>query len=227
MSEKSHYPGLSITVPVDGLIKITKAAEAALANKQPEILELMGDYLLEKIRDDYQTKARGGTGEDGVTWPGLLPDSLRKRKRSRGIGSGAAARGVASKGSGSSTRDISKARSPTGRRSAARRSRGKTRTSKDTGRKRISPAAGNYEIGIDTGAQLNSLKSKKGGDAGASVVIVDGSVTVQAAMSYSKYFSKTRPIVPEQMPEKWVKGLEEKLEMLGAKALTSEIEKCD
>lgn len=195
--------GLSITIPTEGLIKATKAAEAALANKQQELLELMGDYLLDKVREDYQTKSKGGTGEDGVTWDGLLASSLRSRKGSQRRSSGAKER------------------------QDARRKKARGTSSKEASRKRISPSAGNYQIGVDTGAQFNTLKSKKGGDAGPSVVIGEESVTVQAAMSYSKYFAKLRPIVPDKVPEKWVKELEGKVEMLGEEALDSEFKKLD
>jgi hypothetical protein len=41
----------------------------------------MGSVLLSKIQQDFTVKAQGGTGEDGITWPDLKPETKAYGRR--------------------------------------------------------------------------------------------------------------------------------------------------
>lgn len=101
----------------------------------------------------------------------------------------------------------------------------KTGTIRESLRKRISPSQGAYEIGRDTGMQVNTLQPAKRGSAGASMEFEPGAVTVGAAMDYSEYFDKARPIIPEHIPEAWQAEFDELLEDFGGKVLETEFDK--
>ena len=44
----------------------------------------LGNVLLSQIYQDFVTKSRGGTGRDGVKWAPLKPETIARRKRSKG-----------------------------------------------------------------------------------------------------------------------------------------------
>ena len=80
-------------------------------------------------------------------------------------------------------------------------------------------------ISAATGKQINTLQPGRSGDAGPSMVFEPSAVTVGAAMSYSPYFDKQRPIVPDHFPPKWLEELQERATEYGAKVLEIELGK--
>lgn len=44
----------------------------------------VGVALLSQVQQDYLTKARGGTGRDGVKWKPLKPETIARRRRTAG-----------------------------------------------------------------------------------------------------------------------------------------------
>jgi hypothetical protein len=82
-----------------------------------------------------------------------------------------------------------------------------TRATTKSGKAR--PTGGSVDIGRDTGLQLNSGRpgfSAKGG--GNIFRLTSTSVTVGYGMSYSKYFDEERALMPDVVPDPWVKQLE-------------------
>ncbi len=75
-------------------------------------------------------------------------------------------------------------------------------------KKRVSAG---YEIGRNTGNQLMTLQPARftGGDS-SNMEFTATSVTVGAAMNYSKYFDEHRTIIPDPLPAAWLEQLEQK-----------------
>ena len=75
---------LKVTFPTRDLINMTKQAQLALANEMQEILKVVGENLLAKVRRTYVDKGRGEKGEDGITWQPIQLRSLLARMRRSG-----------------------------------------------------------------------------------------------------------------------------------------------
>lgn len=106
--------------------------------------------------------------------------------------------------------------------------RDKKGSQKEALKKRITPGAGGYQIGVDTGLQIGTLqagKKTKPGSTGPSLSYEPGAVVVAAATNYAEYFDKARPIIPDHLPEDWIKEFDELLEEFGSKAIETEFEK--
>lgn len=68
---------------------ILRSIPAVLAGRSPDpygvardIQLRMGVALLSQVQQDFVTKARGGTGRDGITWAPLKPATIARRRRS-------------------------------------------------------------------------------------------------------------------------------------------------
>jgi hypothetical protein len=238
-------PGIHINFDVDPLIERTKRAELALHQHQSDLLDILGQMLLAQVQQAYVTKSRGGTGEDGIQWDGIQLGSLLARMRRVGhisavkktqtgaefqvkksnkansavfgaivkIGAGK----VVASGKG-------KGKFGTGTTIGLKKGR-KTGTVAETLKKIVSPTAGGYEIGRDTGKQINTLQPGKSGDAGPSILVESNTVTVGAAMSYSPHFDRQRPIIPEHLPQKWLDELQEQATEYAAEIVEVELNK--
>lgn len=75
----------------EDLHRLLQAVPAILAGREPDPygiaqgLQLrLGVALLSKIQQAFIVKSRGGTGEDGVTWPPLKPQTIAARRTTAG-----------------------------------------------------------------------------------------------------------------------------------------------
>lgn len=219
--------GIKITIPVDPLLQLTRAAQVKLAAESKDLLDIMGTMLLGQIQTAYKVKARGGTAEDGISWEPIQARTLLARMRRAGhIKKVKQKAGVKARPQfriAKSNAENNKAfgqmarqgaiKPLSGGRGSARFRRGSTfqvtsSAKRKRGRKRISPGAGGYEIGVDSGLQINTLQPGKSGTAGPSKVVQGNAVIVGAAMEYSQYFDEDRPIIPDVLPDIWVEELE-------------------
>lgn len=75
-------------MPTRALIEVARQLKHALDAEQHELLTILGEYLVTRICSDYETKSRGGTGEDGISWaaPKLRAGSGNARPRKNTIG---------------------------------------------------------------------------------------------------------------------------------------------
>lgn len=93
---------------------------------------------------------------------------------------------------------------------AKRNRRGKKnakRTTTKSGKAR--PIGGTVSIGIDTGLQLNSASPGFKAVGGGNIMrLTNTSITVGYGRSYSVYFDEHRPLLPDKLPEPWLKELE-------------------
>lgn len=70
-----------IRFPTDEIRKKAAAAQQDLRDKAKDILEVLGVRLLSFAQLDYRTKARGGTGTDGIKWKPLAEETIRAKNR--------------------------------------------------------------------------------------------------------------------------------------------------
>lgn len=82
----SSNKGLSITFPTRELVNLSNEAQRALAAEAHQVLDIVAVAVLSFTALDYVTKARGGTGTDGVKWDPLTAATIRKRKRGKAKG---------------------------------------------------------------------------------------------------------------------------------------------
>lgn len=74
----------SVIFPEAQLIGAVDAAALAIQQGRKETLEIIGTKLLSFSRLDYETKSRGGTGDDGVSWAPLKVSTILARMRKAG-----------------------------------------------------------------------------------------------------------------------------------------------
>jgi len=168
-----------------------KATQEQLQQKRNELLETMGVQLLTDIHLDYRTKARGGTGVDGIKWKPLAESTIEKKNR---------------KGAKQSRTAAKRAQKQVDQKKRGRPSN-KTKAAKSF----LASSAGT-EIGVDTGLQRASAQPGfQGGDGkgGNLFEIDDTGVTVGFAREYSVYFDEDRTLLPETLPEPWAEAQEE------------------
>lgn len=75
----------------DQLRTLLRGLGAVLAGKAPDPLGIarglqlrLGVALLSKVQQAFVVKSRGGTGDDGITWPKMKPASIAARRTSAG-----------------------------------------------------------------------------------------------------------------------------------------------
>lgn len=73
-------------IEIDDQVKeATGAVRKAIQDRQRELLDVIGVQLLSFALLDFDEKARGGTGEDGIGWKALHPKTIEAKQR-RGKG---------------------------------------------------------------------------------------------------------------------------------------------
>ena len=98
--------------------------------------------------------------------------------------------------------------------------------SKEVANKRVNLSPGSYQIGVDTGLQLNSASpgySGPDGKGGNVMTYTEDSVTVGFGRSYSGYFDKHRKLMPEVLPEPWRKELEDMVATVGGRIVEEKL----
>ena len=218
-----------VVFPARELSDAVTAVDIALRQSRRDILETIGIQLLSYAKLDYVTKSRGGTGTDGITWAPIKVGTILARLRKAGhlksrpvAGTNRQTAVVAKtvKANESLFKQLARAgvkfRDKKGNVVKGNRPRSKAGntvgTTKAVREKTVTLAPGSYQIGVDTGLQLNSAgPGYKGSDGKGGNIFEqnDVSVTVGFGRSYSGYFDKHRKLFPDTLPEPWRDGLEE------------------
>lgn len=209
---------------LDGFVQAILQARDTLRSERKEILTVIGVYLLQKAQLDYRTKARGGTGEDGVKWARLKRSTIANRVRRRA----AAKRIVAERRTLAYQIRAIRAGLQTVP-NAAQTIAAMRQRRKDLGVKLeslIDTEFSNHEIGVDTGLQRASASpgfQAPDGLGGNLLVITEVDVTIGYAREYSKYFDELRKLFPENVPELWQTEIEAIVEDWAETLLTREL----
>lgn len=193
-----------IKQPLTDLAIRIRAAQGKLESDRQNLLSTLGTQLLSLAQQSYVTKARGGTGDDGIRWAKLSRATIEARVRRR-----APARNIVRQ-----RRDLAKQiRGLTKAKDAPKRkaliAKRKSLTAKLEAM--IDKEMAQHEIGVDTGLQRSSATPGfKGSDGkGGNIKTITGdSVTVGYARNYSKWFDEKRPLMPKELPPPWVEKLE-------------------
>ncbi len=204
----------SVVFPLEKIEQQTDAAKLALIVGRPTCLEQLGIQVLSFAQLDYVTKARGGTGTDGIKWDEVVRATIEHRVRSR-----APAKRIVQQ-----RRDLADqirtARNSKGKRGKESRKWAKGEIARLIQRRKDLLAKLNdmidmewtdYEIGVDHGLQRASAQpgfTGPDGDGGNVMVIDQAGITVGYGRSYSKWFDIRRPLLPEVLPVSWVATLE-------------------
>lgn len=179
--------------------------------------------LLSKVQGAFIQKARGGTGDDGITWKPLTRGTIAQRRttagerRTLGIG-GRRVRGLLTPAEDRRWRGIFRstlaqfnARGVAG--GAALAAQRAWAILKSEGAKTKLDVLGGrtVEIGRDNGALLRSLtpltEETQSLPEGQILEAEAGRITVGSNLSYALHFHKSRPLWPEKVPEVWMEAV--------------------
>ena len=226
------------------------AVVAMLAKKRKETLEVIGIQLLSHIKLAYIEKSRGGTGEDGISWAPLKVSTILARLRKAGHLKSSAVKSVKKpavpprprqrtiytvaktvKKNEALFKQLDAAgvvfHDKKGNQVKGSSPRHKTGTTlavtAATQKKTVNLSPGSYQIGVDTGLQLNSAGPGFAGPDGKGGNIFeqdDVSVTIGFGRSYSSYFDEHRKLIPDTLPDDWQKDLDDLAAERGAKIIT-------
>ena len=232
-----------VEFPVDQLTQAAAAVEQGLQQFRHNLLEQIGTQILSFVKLDYVAKSRGGTGTDGIKWAPIKVGTILARLRKAGHlksrpvpGTnrriGVVAKSV--KANESLFRQLARAgvkfRDKKGNTVKGNRPRSKAGntvgTTKAVRQKSVKLAPGSYQIGVNTGLQLNSAgPGYKGNDGKGGNVFEqdDVSVTVGFGRSYSGHFDKHRKLFPDTLPDAWRKDLEDMVATAGGKIIEDKL----
>ncbi len=232
-----------VEFPVDQLTQAAAAVEQGIQQFRHNLLEQIGTQILSFVKLDYIAKSRGGTGTDGIKWApikvGTILARLRKagHLKSRPVPGTNRRIGVVAKSVKANealfkqlARAGVKFRDKKGNTIKGNRPRSKAGntvgTTKAVRQKSVNLAPGSYQIGVDTGLQLNSAGpgySAPDGKGGNVTTYTEDSVTVGFGRSYSGYFDKHRKLMPEVLPDPWRKELEDMVATVGGRIVEEKL----
>jgi len=72
--------------PAQQMLKIGKTIGIQIEQQRRDLLQLLGVRLLSFIKQAYIQKSRGGTGDDGIVWKPLKPETILAKNRRTGKG---------------------------------------------------------------------------------------------------------------------------------------------
>lgn len=153
--------------------------------------------LLSFSKLDYVAKGRGQTGSDGIKWEPLAQSTIERKRKKAGL--------------------IEAPKNSKERQKNRKARRKRTRSGKPR------PQVGAIQIGVDTGLQLASAAPGfrgPDGKGGNFFEIGGNQVTVGYNRSYSEFFDRKRPILPEEVPRIWIPPLERIVEKWADKILS-------
>lgn len=229
-----------VEYPEGQLIDGVTAAEEGWRQFRHNMLENIGVQILSFVKLDYVAKSRGGTGTDGIKWKPITVATILARLRKAGHLKSKSVKGskipagvpltakqrsvrvVAKtvKANEALFRELAKAGvkfrdKKSGRVIKGTQSRAKAGTyigvSQKTAKRKVNISPGSYQIGVDTGLQLNSASpgyQAPDGKGGNVTDYSESSVTVGFGRSYSEHFDKHRKLIPDTLPDPWRKTLE-------------------
>lgn len=204
---------------------LTKDLVEKLRKQRSDGAESVGRSVLANVQRAYSAKARGGMGSDGIVWRDLSRKTLEARVRRRKEARDIVARRRALD---AEARQIRLGLKPA-RKIGARAGKKNTLTVdeavavREARRKELSAELqslvdheqSNYEIGVDTGMQINSASPgftdpnsvwhrDPIDSLGANLFVVNaGNVAIAYDRSYSAAFDKERKLIPDTLPDPW------------------------
>lgn len=202
---------------------------AILAGREPDPIGIARDIqmraglaLLQEISRDFMTKARGGTGRDGIKWKPLHPSTIARRRTSQserrelGIG-GKRTRGLLTPSQDERWKKIYGTRLA---RLRLQMSEGEARATaaqiawatlkREGAQTKIAVLGGRQvEIGKDTVRMFRSLTPSIGVDEQI-FEFGPGTVTVGSNVPYFPHFHKVRPVWPRDggIPTAWMPAIQ-------------------
>lgn len=233
-----------VEFPDDDLNRAAAAAAEGLQKFRHNMLEQIGTQILSYVKLDYVAKSRGGTGTDGIHWAPLKVGTILARLRKAGhlktrrVAGTNRTEGVIAKSVKANealfkqlARAGVKFRDKKGNAIKGTKPRSKAGntvgTTKEIREKSVKLAPGSYQIGVDTGLQLNSAgPGYKGpdGKGGNVMTYTEDTVTVGFGRSYSEHFDKHRKLIPDVLPEPWRKELEGMVAAMGGRIIEDTLE---
>lgn len=234
-----------LTVQFPDFPGLIEQAQRDLDAGRRDCLQVLGTEILSLSKLDYVTKARGGTGTDGIAWAPLTRKTIEARVRSR-----APAKRIVAQRRALAEQIKTLLASRKGKRKAARQAKGgkgfkkAAKAVSDVNlriaalrekRKELSVRLqglidkeyARHEIGVDTGLQRASAQPgfrSNDGKGGNVLQVTDAQVTVGYGRNYSVHFDAHRQLLPQELPQTWLDRLELKAADWGANVLQSTIE---
>lgn len=213
-------------------------------NQRQDLLEVIGVQILSFAQEAYDVKATGAVGPDGIQWaPVKVATILARLRRAGQLASKSIATAKPHKNIPIGRRQknvlqvkrkvkgnegLFDALSDAGidfydYRTGKKLGEGKRNKTQAVLAKREKNSLSNtvnvsgYDIGVDTGLQRAAGSPAYRGDH-QTFTKTEVSVTVGYNMKYSKHFDKRRKLLPDEVPEEWMKELDSIVEKhLGAK----------
>ncbi len=228
----------AIVFPTGQLIGAVDAVAEAIEKERRDTCEVLGVQLLQFIQLAYEEKSHGKTGEDGIAWEPITVDTVLGRLRKAGHLSTTPVKHVKKpavpvapnqrviykvartekhnkklfgelEAAGVEFYD-KKGKKISGAKGHKAGTTLKINKATRENTVRVSPGA--YQVGVDTGLQRASASPGFVGPdgKGGNVFRTDEvSFTVGFGRNYSVYFDRHRKLIPDTLPDAWLKQLEE------------------
>lgn len=195
----------------------------------PDLLELIGEVVLGYVQQDFADKSQGATGTDGTAWTPTTESGIRSRAKRRPEWAASMKAWKATSQSeqvildqyrqegkfptvasvGSRKRQKQIVGSILAKDSEYQSVRREMRKLKDE-REAIVARADNGKTGVDTGDLQSALRR---GDENNVFQVDDDSVTVGVKNEHAAYFDRTRPLLPDDLPDQWRSDIEAQLQV--------------
>lgn len=180
---------------------------AEFKRQKKKLLKRLGLQLLSNAQLDYETKGRGGTGTDGITWKPLAESTIKAKNRKGNRQSGTAA-----KAAKKTLKESKKKGRPSNKTKAA---------------KSFLAGAAGTQIGVDSGLQRASAAPgfvASDGKGGNVLEVEEEAVTVGYGRDYSEYFDEKRKLLPDELPPAWEQDLDKTQEEWADEILKNKLE---
>lgn len=168
-----------IRFPIREIAQGLQKAQTRLAQRQPELLQILGVQLLGFVKIAYEEKGKGRTGSDGIRWDPLKASTIeRKNRRAR-------------------------PKNRKGKRT------GKPKATTKSGKKRpgLGESQIGVDSGLQRASAAPGYKAPDG--RGGNVMEIEGAgITVGFGREYSEHFDDKRKLIPDKLPDEWQKELE-------------------
>ena len=215
------------------------ALQSSLRQNRRDLLNRIGERLLELASDDFARKMRGEAGDDGTTWKPVTSGAIYKRAQRRPSGQAnlAARRSLTAEERQIMSRVrrlLPRGESKSQNRKAivareladdpAYQQLRSERTRLKQEMKALANAQDTGLIGYDQGDLLACfIPGYVAPDGGGNVLeIDDNSVEVGVDRIYAEAFDEIRPIMPNSVPQNWITELERTVERGIEKSLNSQ-----
>lgn len=195
----------------------------------PDLLELIGEVVLGYVRQDFADKSQGATDTDGTAWRPTTESGIRARAKRKPEWKASMQAWKAASQSEQAILDQYRqdGKFPTVASVGSRKRqkqivggilagddeyqavRREMRQLKDE-REAIVARADNGKTGVDTGELQSALRR---GDENNVFLVDDDSVTVGVNNEHAAYFDRSRPLLPDDLPDQWRSDIEAQLQV--------------